>query len=780
MARYDHLPLVKLPERLERRKKPGFGSAPVREDKVAHTQKLRADLNGAVALQRARRAPNVVDPSLILRVQMSGPVMENDWDQIGLTVVSSDADKTLVLFSSDDEMREFRQRLDAYQGGPPAGQKNSPYNGFISSIEKIGEVSPKDRIGFRFRTDGIAETTDFEVGTVYLVDIELWEIGRREVRTRKLNDIATYIESKNGEVLDRFVGPSISMLRVRLLGELLRSLLTLEDVSTIDQPPQPDLKIDQLLELVLDQTPVANVVSDDAPLIGVIDSGINSHPFFDEIVVAAIGVPETLGTADDCGHGTRVGGVAIFGDLRAQLEAGTLNRGSRLCSAKVVNQQGKFDDRRLVPSQMREAISTLHEQFGCRIFVIALGDTKRPYDGGKIGTWAATLDELARELDIIIVVSSGNRSPRSGTRLEQAVTEYPNYLLEDANRFFEPAGATNVLTVGSLAHAEGMDVAVAEYANVRPIARQHEPSPFSRIGPGIGGAIKPDLVDIGGTQLFDPTVGRLRGGDELSAAGILTTHHEFQNRLLTAGSGTSYAAPRVAFSAGQILTRFPDASANLVRALLISSAEIPHAALERLSPLASGASQAICGHGKIDLERATFSDDSRVVLYADDELAIDHFAVYQIPIPQLFQSESGDRRIQVTLVYDPPVRHSRVDYTGVNMSFRLVRGCSPEAISEHYRKRTADEGPVPEIADKYNCKLLPGPQSRELSTVQRASVTYKRDLQNYGDSYYLVVRCESGWFGTEGTQRFAAVVELSHSAQVRLYDRIRQPVRVQI
>jgi hypothetical protein len=48
---------------------------------------------------------------------------------------------------------------------------------------------------------------------------------------------------------------------------------------------------------------------------------------------------------------------------------------------------------------MREALTT-HQRFGCRIFVIALADRKRIFDGGKIGTWAATLDELARELDV--------------------------------------------------------------------------------------------------------------------------------------------------------------------------------------------------------------------------------------------------------------------------------------------------------------------------------------------------------------------------------------------
>ncbi|MGO7815537.1 hypothetical protein ACC674_39120, partial [Rhizobium ruizarguesonis] len=59
------------------------------------------------------------------------------------------------------------------------------------------------------------------------------------------------------------------------------------------------------------------------------------------------------------------------------------------------------------------------------------------------------------------------------------------YLLEDANRFFEPAGALNVLTVGSLAHGEGLNAQHLTEVMVRPITRQNEPSPFSRIGPGV-------------------------------------------------------------------------------------------------------------------------------------------------------------------------------------------------------------------------------------------------------------------------------------------------------
>jgi hypothetical protein len=187
---------------------------------------------------------------------------------------------------------------------------------------------------------------------------------------------------------------------------------------------------------------------------------------------------------------------------------------------------------------------------------------------------------------------------------------------------------------------------------------------------------------------------------------------------------------------------------------------------------------AVCGHGQVDLERAAFSDDARVVLYAEGELALDHFAVYQIPIPEPFRSEGSERTIRATLAFDPPVRHTRTDYAGVGMSFRLIRGCKPKLIFDHYRKRTKEEGPVPEIEKRFGCSLLPGPQAREKATVQSARVTFKRSIEAYGDTYYLVVRCEGGWASFVDRQRFAVVVEISQKAEVQLYERIRQRIRV--
>jgi hypothetical protein len=234
----------------------------------------------------------------------------------------------------------------------------------------------------------------------------------------------------------------------------------------------------------------------------------------------------------------------------------------------------------------------------------------------------------------------------------------------------------------------------------------------------------------------------------------------------------------VAHKAAQVLTRFPDASANLIRSLLAGAAQVPGEAELKLQPLGGEALRSVCGHGQVDPIRAAYSDDHRVVLYAEDELPYDHFAVYQLPIPELFQN-GGRRTIRVPLAFDPPVRHTRADYAGVGMSFRLVRGCDPALIFDHFRARTQSEGRRPDLANRYNCDLEPGPRERERGTLQCASVTFSRGAEAYGDNYYVVVRCERGWASAfETRQRFALVVELTHQAEVQLYARLRTRVRL--
>jgi hypothetical protein len=186
----------------------------------------------------------------------------------------------------------------------------------------------------------------------------------------------------------RFVGDAgLIVLRARLRGPLLRDVLALPAIARVDRPPIPDLGERDPPIVTLADVPESADPPDDAPLIGLIDSGSTEHPLLAPSLEESIGVPESLGTADIWGHGTKVAGIAAFGDLRECVSAKIFTSPVRIVSAKVVNDQGQFDDTATIPAQMQDAIRAVHER-GCRIINIALGDMHRiPYDGGRLRTW---------------------------------------------------------------------------------------------------------------------------------------------------------------------------------------------------------------------------------------------------------------------------------------------------------------------------------------------------------------------------------------------------------
>ena len=104
---------------------------------------------------------------------MNGMSMEDDWEGVGLRLLSSDDDNTLVLFSSTEELTEFRRKLAAYAGPKPAGQKDRSFAGFIDRIESVSTLEPRDRLGIRLLERGFTGATDFQDNEIYLVDIEL-------------------------------------------------------------------------------------------------------------------------------------------------------------------------------------------------------------------------------------------------------------------------------------------------------------------------------------------------------------------------------------------------------------------------------------------------------------------------------------------------------------------------------------------------------------------------------------------------------------------------------
>ena len=127
---------------------------------------------------------------------------------------------------------------------------------------------------------------------------------------------------------------------------------------------------------------------------------------------------------------------------------------------------------------------------------------------------------------------------------------------------------------------------------------------------------------------------------------------------------------------------------------------------------------------------------------------------------------------------DPPVRHTRLDYAGTKMGFHLIRGANANEVFDAFRKWEADEGREFRIRETLKCDLKPGAQRRERGTLQCATFSMSTNSGRYGNSYYLAVRCESGWSSED--QDFSLAVELRAQADIPLYQRLRERVRVRV
>ena len=170
MAEHAHLPLRRLEGEFERRKQGGFPGGADRPP-GEHGPKIKNEIEAALEAQQALPTIDGIDPSLILRIEMSGLVDESTWERLGLHVLSEDQNRTLLLFATDRELGEFKARVEAYLADPPPGQKGHKYAGLVEAIDKVGIAGASDRLGDSLASLGISTPSDFDDGQLYILDI---------------------------------------------------------------------------------------------------------------------------------------------------------------------------------------------------------------------------------------------------------------------------------------------------------------------------------------------------------------------------------------------------------------------------------------------------------------------------------------------------------------------------------------------------------------------------------------------------------------------------------
>ncbi len=292
--------------------------------------------------------------------------------------------------------------------------------------------------------------------------------------------------------------------------------------------------------------------------VGVIDGGVSD--------VLGAWVEEKWGQladADrDVDHGTFIGGLLAFAGKLNPSFLGSLPDGCGIVDVDVLPADpggtgvafGRYYPNGVVDfmDEVASAVTDIRSRLGVRIFNFSMNFVA-PGDSTRYGYAARRLDQIAKDNDVIFVVSAGNLAPTeqrpewpadASAALSTVVGDRGALISEPAESLFNIA----VTAVNPPGLRDVVPYALARY---------------SRRGPGLRGATKPDLAHVGGAGSSDPVLGHgLRSYDS-------------SGRDYT-GAGTSYAAPLVARNLADLDHLIEDdVPREVLLALLTHYAEAP-------------------------------------------------------------------------------------------------------------------------------------------------------------------------------------------------------------
>lgn len=693
-----------------------------------------------------------------VRIEFAPGAMVTDAElaSLALVPVYRREDSVLAAYAHDGDLSTFNKQLASY------AQLRKKL-GVLAKIESVKPWSREDRIGPQLRELTLDSSHE------YTVDLLVMPIEGEEQNPQALRAIEEFVTSHDGRVVDRALEPTFSALRVRLGGQALDQMLEYrDDVAIIELPPTAAVVVPEAFSIRLDD--IAEVTSPEptAPAICIVDSGIlEGHPLLEPAIVggksrsfpAHLGPPIPAPPVRDAGHGTNVAGVALYGDVAIPATRKEFTPEFRLINARLLDDKNELDPDRM--PFLREVVEHVKDE--CRLLNLSFGLDP---SSGFLSVHAAELDAISKEFGVLFVVSSGNISLHGRYGGALPPKPYPDYLLEDAGwRVRTPAEALNVLTVGGLTSESEL---FRPLPSAQLFGAKRAPSPFSCHG-GLKNVLKPEVVEVAGNLAWDSQTRRWIDND--AGLRVTTTSHEFATgRLLGFANGSSISAPKISHLGARLLARYPQASPNLLRALIVQSARLP-AGVEGWRPEHA---MRLCGFGVPDLDRALYCRPQRVTLYYEGAITPDDVQVFDIIVPTDFAKAKGLKRISVSLAFDPPVSVVHRDRpAGVRLTWGLARGDVSEpklhaAIAEEAEAEAeAEDGSVSDAGDTTAKKKTKSPfmksdlpkRVQARGTVQKSEFTWTRGA--YGEVYRLAVTAKAVRPGhSSTTQTFAVVVSL--------------------
>ena len=797
----EHLILPFYEQRLERRKR-GGGKIEKRtnKDEFGRIQVYKLGNLKKEHEEKKKKFSQYFDPNLIFKIKLSQRVPEKDFtdflERRGIKVISPSPDGVgyWITIAVDESLENIKQSIEKYM------REEKQYN-FLDAIEELFEpIPPEEKIGEQLKE------IPLEDDEIAYLDVEIWRMEDSVLRRFLEGDgnkigFKRWVENKGGFVTDELITKTMCLLRIKMNKSILQEILELKEVCRVDRPPRPKIRY-KMLSVDLEDLDIKGSPPENATAIAVIDSGVlSNHPLLknaigDEIAVSLLSSDRIKKDKpqDDVGHGTKVAGIALYGDIKKCINERTFKPEIWILSAKVMykNDMGEaeYNPEELLEHQLERAIRYFVKKYpNCKIINLSLGDTYKKMFGNKRQFSLATLiDELARELDVIFVISTGNLFLYTFER-NYYLDNYPSYLIEEREdvKIIDPAPAAYAITVGAV--SPDVTGAYEQTKIVLSPVKKDYPSPFTRVGPGYKKMIKPELIEEGGSLIFRSSISD-SSNDLEGKLIVLNPQWIEEGRLFTIDYGTSFSAPKVSYFLAKLFNQFPKKSPNLIKALLLSSAEIPSDRPELLQEIDFSSSDTqlmdllkIYGYGKPNLKIASMSNNNDVLLVAENVIKPDDIHLYYFYLPENFITTQGKREISVTLTYNPPVNRNRIDYLGIGMEFHLFRNSEIDEVIKEYKNIIGEyfeEDVVPEELKLKEIVLKPGVRTRSRGLHQKGIKIYTRKPQiETNKPLVLAVISKNKWVNNdEYLQDYAIVVRIKHSARIDIYNRVKERIEI--
>ncbi|MDE2839234.1 MAG: S8 family peptidase [Chloroflexota bacterium] len=414
-----------------------------------------------------------VDPDrlLVLRLETFDENQREALERLGASVLEELKDelegrasfKLIVQFSDKQDLEKFRTEFRTYSDSkveevelPPKMREK-----LLDALNSVSTVKATERIGPRLLRFGKPNLEAF------FLDVDIWNPDSQKDYLDLLSEVRDFVESRGGQIAhDPLRIPSMILFRVRANPQLLEDLLQYDQVSLVDLPPVPDPEDSFDLLQPIEIPEKLPPVPEGGGLVCVVDSGVVAgHPLLRGVIVATEDFDSGEGSpVDQNGHGTQVAGLVVYGEIARRMQGNEWLPQVRICSAKVLrnsvnpidgsNGVAIFPDEKRVESQLKQAIEHFHNAHGCRVFNLSIGRSDGVYSGGRQMPWAELMDQLARDLDVVIVVSAGNVADPEmpeATSSNHFQYEVAQSLIRPSHRVIDPATAALCVTVGSVA-----------------------------------------------------------------------------------------------------------------------------------------------------------------------------------------------------------------------------------------------------------------------------------------------------------------------------------------